>query len=130
MFGNVTRTVVFLESIGGTYTTVGKKKLGAKTDQVRYRKKSYIIDAEMAGYRSKQTIFYLVDKTTGAQISLMDAPQAVSPELIDTILSREMGKQLVAGLNTASVNVMNIVFLCLGLGAGVAVGITLGMNFL
>lgn len=120
------RIVVFTERIAGITTVIARKRLSRKhPESIRYRKRTFSIVPSNVAYATNKRTYYIVDMKEG-QLTIGEKSLPVSAEFIDTILSREMGRQLVSGLSTGNVNLMAIILMIVGLGAGVPIGMMLG----
>lgn len=103
---------------------IGKKKVKATSDLVRYKKHTYPIDLHTPTYKRKSSFVYLFDIDEGQQ-KLKSNEQEFSKVLTDATFTDQIGKQLVAGLGKPSMSGDLIVgILCIIMG--VAIGYILG----
>lgn len=117
---------IFCREVGGVSVTVRRKKFNPNNalKGISFRGATHIIDLDRPAYRFNRKFYYIIDMDRGQKV-MTQSEIPVSPKLMDTIMRREIVKQLVAGLGTTDLK-MSIIFLILGLGMGVAVGIIVG----
>jgi hypothetical protein len=121
------RKVYFVRIIAGVPTRITQKTIKASTVNVGYRKLLFPIDIGKPSFRIKNTFYYVVDIHSG-QLYFGDAKHSISPELLDSILVRNIAKNLVSGLESAPL-FSSIIMILLGIGLGLALGFILGNYF-
>jgi len=121
------RKVYFVRTIAGVPTRICQKSIKAHAQNIGYRKLSFNIDIGKPSFRIKNTFYYVVDIHTG-QLYFGDAKHGISPELLDSILVRNIAKNLVSGLESAPL-FSSLIMMLLGTGLGIALGFILGNYF-
>ena len=112
--------MLYVRKVNGTNSVVWKKKLKQGTRSVSFQKKTYIIDYNKVIYRKANTYVLMLD-LDGEQLMVQGQESLVSPELIDSILRRHLGSQIVNGLTQGFA--ANIVQIILGVAIGLPIGI-------
>jgi hypothetical protein len=98
-------------------------------DGVSYRGRTHTIDLRKPIYREKGKFYYLIEMESG-QISVGEGKEPpVSPKLMDSIMRKEVAKQLVMGLEpTGDLKSMLLVIVVVAV-AGILGGFILGQLF-
>jgi hypothetical protein len=121
------RSIWYVRHIVGVPTVVKKKKnIKTSISQVKFRDKVFTFDISKPAFRWKNYWYYLVDIDSG-QMWFGSPPPAIAPELLDAVLVRKLGQQLVSALETASI-FQNLVMILVFIGLGIAIGYIMG-NF-
>jgi hypothetical protein len=89
--------------------------------------KTFPFDMGKPAFRKKNRWFYFVDVDRGQLQILKKDKESLSSQLLDQIVKKELGKQLVSALESPPISGYILVVL-LGAGLGIAIGYILG-NF-
>lgn len=144
--------VIYLIKEHGTYSVLKKKRIKPTKNTVKYSKnKSYIIDTSKPTYVKGLRLFYFIEIKKGfldfekpeksasskkvknkkgepetAEIKQLSA-SFMSPEIVDLIMSQNVVKQIVSGLEGGlGINWMNLIT---GLSIGCFIGLIVGLFF-
>jgi len=127
---NEKRKIFFVRKIGDVYTVFKKRNItkGKIIRSVNIGKNTFTFDIGKPTYRRNNKCFYFVDVDKG-QISISEKENPeLSAKLLQATLKDEVGKQLVAGLDTNPF-MGDIVMLIIGAIIGVLTGWILGNYF-
>jgi hypothetical protein len=118
--------VIFARDVAGVPVTVKRKRFNPNdaAEGISFRGATHIIDLGRPAYRLNRRYYYIVDMEKGQRV-LFQSENPVSPKLMDSIMRREIIKQLVAGLGMTDMK-LAIILMLVGLGAGVMAGIVIG----
>lgn len=111
---------IFCIKENGTYSIIKKVRVNNKNNTVRYQKKSFPIDIEKPLYAKNNKIFYFFNYKSGNQLLFEKDTSKINTELIDSIVSESIVKQLTANLNDEWK--MNTIVLACGIAIGFIIG--------
>ena len=143
---------VFVLKEQGTFTRLGKKKFKPTNDYIRFRKRTFILDASFATYSRGLKQFFFIDLLNGqtyleheenqdkANVKLTKKQKRekekeiakllklknmkIDPEITDMLISRKVIAQLTTNLNNNAIGI-NIMTLIIGVVMGGFIGYTI-----
>lgn len=89
---------VWMENIGENPTIIRKHRIRPTDSTVSYGGKSHVIDLNKPTYRIKNKFFFFIDYQTG-QRRIGRAMPKIDNELLDDIIIRKLGRQLMQGMS-------------------------------
>ena len=107
---------IWMENVGDNPTIIARRKIRPTDSTVSYQGKSHVLDLGKPTYRVKNKFFYFVDYTTG-QRRIGKAMPKIDNELLDDIIIRKLGRQLMVGISPGMKSedwMMYIIFAGLG----------------
>jgi hypothetical protein len=116
--------IAFCKGTANLPIIIGKKKVRASAELVKFKKHIYPIDIKVPTYKRKSSFIYLYDIDDGQQ-KLMGNQQEFSKVLTDATFTDHIGQQLVAGLGKPSFTkdiLLSIVCILMGLAFGYILG--------
>lgn len=140
---------IFVLKEQGTFTRLGKKKFKPTNDCIRFRKRTFILDASFATYSRGLKQFFFIDLLNGQTYLKQDTNQddankklskkekrekqkeiarllklknlEIDPEITDMLISRKVIAQLTTNLNNNAIGI-NIMTLIIGAVMGACIG--------
>lgn len=122
---------IFAREVGGVPVMVRRRRFNPNkaAEGISFRGSTHLIDLDRPVYRANKKFVYLIDMEKGQKV-LTQSEIPVSPKLMDIIMKRNIVKQLVAGLGSATGDwKMMMLYIIIGLVMGIMTGIVLGMVF-
>jgi len=118
---------IFLIKEQESFTIIGKKLFNPNNSSVSYKGKAYIIQTDIHTYSKGLTHFYFIDMDTKQQLTFSKQPESniIDTELVDSILSRKIIKQLTSDLGKIDYR-MIFFYLIIGLTIGGLIGFIIG----
>lgn len=106
---------VFTKNEYEVQNVVGIKKITSTTDKVSYKNKTYIVQTEFPSYIKGKKIFYFFNLKEGQLLfNKTSVNSVINPEIIDSILSKNIINQLTSNLNSKwKVELPLMIFSCL-----------------
>jgi hypothetical protein len=125
LFGKDRRIIRFVRLIGDIPYVIKKVNITKKPalTKVKYGDKTFLFNINKPVYRSRNTYYYYID-IDGEQLYFGKTTQKISSRMLDSILSKEIIKQLVAGLENPQFMVL-FVYVIIGLAIGLPFGFIL-----
>lgn len=108
-----------------SYNIVGLKKINPFSKSVSFKKHTFVIDIENPTYLKSNKIFYFFSLTSEKQLYFEKSDTSnINTEVIDTIMSQNIVKQLTSNLNTKWK--IDLTMIAIGCIIGVLLGYLVG----
>lgn len=119
----MTQYVLLMEERHGTLVQIAKKRL-RKTDHIRFKGRTYLLDRSAPHHVKKRDTYYLIDIHNG-QLTASGTSTTVSTDLIDEILSKQIARQLVGSMG-ANIMTAQLLPIIIGIAIGLPIGVIAG----
>lgn len=114
------RKVIIVEEIAGVWTIIARKYL-PRSNVVKFRQQAWRILPEIPAYVGRRYITYYLT-TNGRQLSFNEIDLKQQGQLVEDIFCKEIVRQLASSLNTNPVSWMMLLYIAIGLLAGIPLG--------
>lgn len=108
------------------YNVIHKQKIKPTTQEVSHNDKTHLIEINDPIFIRGRKLFYFVDYLNG-QLSLREKHKNIEPELLDSIISKQVLKQLTSNLLPKRFDEM-FIYIGLGVLIGTLLGYIIGIS--
>lgn len=122
------KKICFGTVVSNTFTVIRTVKIKPNTTSVRLGDSSFHFDMSCPTLKNKNTLYYYIDTKKGQVSFKNQSIPLVSPELLDLIIVRKIGTQLLKVVEKTPM-MGSLLIVLMGIGLGISLGFILGNFF-